>query len=147
MKNTRMAEAYLKRADSCLEEARGSIGRKDYAGTVRRSQECVEFSLKGALRLYGVEYPREHDVKSILPKVASRFPAWFSRRAEELGKISGELARHRGPSMYGDEEKGIPPTELFGEEHARKALKDADFVHGQCRRLFSAFQKARRGRA
>lgn len=146
MKNVSMAEAYSKKAEACLGEARSAIKRKDYSGTVRRSQECVELSLKGALRLYGIEYPREHDVKSLLLRVTARFPAWFSKRAEEFGKISEELVKHRGPSMYGDEEKGIPPTELFGEEHARKALEDAEFVHGQCRRLFSEFRKAKRGR-
>jgi HEPN domain-containing protein len=41
-------------------ERANSNGNYSYA--VRSSQECVELSLKAALRAVGVECPRKHDV-------------------------------------------------------------------------------------
>lgn len=141
-----MAETYVGQANARLQTAGRACKARNYAFAVRQSQECVELSLKAALRLYGVEYPCEHDVKSVLSEVAHRFPKWFSEQVKEFGKISEQLAKVRGPSMYGDEEKGIPPTELFNKKQAQEALKDAKFVNNQCRRLLSEFRRARRGR-
>jgi HEPN domain-containing protein len=141
MRTDAMALAYLRQASSRLKAAKPAFKRKDYAFTVRQSQECVELSLKAALRLYGVEHPKEHDVKELLFEVRGRFPKWFSSHVEEFGEISMELARDRGPSMYGDEEKGIPPSELFGKDDAVKALKSAEFVYRRCERLSKEFLK------
>jgi len=37
-------------------------------------------------------------------------------------RISGKLRREREPSMYRDEESGIPPEELYDAEDSREAL-------------------------
>jgi len=136
-----MARTYLEQAEVRLRTARSAYMEQSYAFTVRQSQECVELSLKAALRLYGVEYPRGHDVSQILLRVKERFPRWFADEIEKLAEISAELAKWRGPSMYGDEERGIPPSELFGKEHAGSAMKDAEFVYRVCRKLFRDFLK------
>jgi HEPN domain-containing protein len=141
MKNKSMAEAYADRARRCLGEAQAAIEARDYPGVVRRAQECVELSLKCALRLYGVEYPREHDPSKVLLQVKNRFPKWFAAKLEEFGKISAELAKHRGPSVYGDEERGIPPSELYGEREAESALEEAKLVHQACEKLLIEFLK------
>jgi hypothetical protein len=36
------------------------------------------------------------------------------------------LAQERGPAFYGDEAADIPPSELFGEADARRAMAVAD---------------------
>ena len=51
------AERILKRD---LEDA---FKEKDYNMTVRRAQEVVEFTLKGALKIFGIEYPKVHDIR------------------------------------------------------------------------------------
>ena len=45
-----MAVDYMKRARRCLKEAELALEDKDLPMTVRRSQECVELSLKAVLR-------------------------------------------------------------------------------------------------
>lgn len=141
MKNVGMAETYLDQAAARLQTARRAHKSRNYAFTVRQSQECVELSLKGALRLYGVEYPHEHDVSKILPLLRERFPRWFAVELDRLGKISAELAKHRGPSMYGDEEKGVPPSKLFGKPQAFEALKSSELVFKRCKKLLGDFLK------
>jgi len=50
-----------------------------YHRAVRRAQECIELCLKAALRLYGVEYPRTHEVGSSLIIIKDMLPEWFRR--------------------------------------------------------------------
>jgi HEPN domain-containing protein len=110
-----------------------SIKWKGYAYTVRCSQECVELSLKAALRLVGVEYPKKHDVSRVLLLARKRFPNWF--RVEDFAKISRALSEMREPAMYGDELRLVPSTELFTKEHAAKALAEASEAYKACSRL------------
>jgi HEPN domain-containing protein len=141
-----MAAAYLEQAGARLQAARRALRSGNHPFTVRLAQECVELSLKAALRLYGVEYPREHDLKPVLLAVRERFPPWFRRKVESLAEISSRLASERGPSMYGDEERGVPPTQLFHEDRAREALGEAERVYGECSRLYRSFlSKTRAG--
>ncbi len=130
-----LARDYLARARSRLRSAEGATGRKEHPDVVRYSQECVEFCLKAALRFAGVDYPREHDVGDVLTDVEERFPKWFRAHIEELAKVSRNLALLRGPSTYGEEERGVPPSKLFGQKEASAALTDARSVYGHCSRL------------
>ena len=135
MKTNELARDYMARAKSRLNSARAALDRKEYPDVVRYSQECVELSLKASLRFVGVEYPREHDVSDVLTEVAGRFPKWFRERVEELAGISRNLAVLRGPSTYGEEERGVPPSKLFGVREASAALTDAKNVFGLCSKL------------
>uniref|UniRef100_A0A7J2U5W9 HEPN domain-containing protein n=1 Tax=Ignisphaera aggregans TaxID=334771 RepID=A0A7J2U5W9_9CREN len=63
-----------------------------------------------------------------LRKEADRFPQWFRNLVSRLARISQKLRREREPSMYGDEESGVPPDELYDEEDAREALANATEV-------------------
>jgi HEPN domain-containing protein len=49
-----MAESFISDASYSLEEAEQAVNRGIYHRAVRRAQECVELSLKAALRLLGV---------------------------------------------------------------------------------------------
>jgi len=66
MKTTEMASSMLKEARLRLKAAAMGIRLKGYAYTVRSSQESVELSLKAALRLVGVEYPKKHEISRVL---------------------------------------------------------------------------------
>ena len=124
-----MARDYMARATARLRAARGAFGRGDHPDVVRYSQECTEFSLKACLRLVGVEYPREHEVSDILTASSNRFPEWFRKRIRQFAEISLTLAEARGPSVYGDEARGIPASKMFGRDEAEKAVADAAEVH------------------
>ena len=139
MNTLRMARDYLKRATRCLHEAGGAFNDQDYPMVVRRAQECVELSLKAALRLLGIEYPREHDVSQILLSVQDRLPKWFN--AEKYADHSRVLVSKRGPAMYGHEELLTPASEIFGVKDAEEALKMAREVHEACVRLIHEFER------
>ena len=128
MKLGELARDYLRRAEVRVRSAAGATSSKDYPDAVRFSQEAVELSLKAALRAYGVEYPKEHDVGGVLRSVRERYPKWFQEKIDELAEVSGDLASKRALAMYGLEAAGKSPSELFGEEQAAKALSEAEVV-------------------
>ncbi len=133
MNSLEMARSYLEEARVRLETAERALEGGSYAYCVRQCQEAVELSLKAALRAVGVEPPKWHDVGPVMLNELGRFPPWFRERAEELAFISRWLRREREPSMYGDEETGIPPSRLYTRYHAARALADA-------RRVFEAVE-------
>ncbi len=130
-----MAESYLLEGDIRLKTARIALKDEYFAYAVRQSQECVELSLKGALRYVGIEPPKWHDVGIILKKEVQRFPEWFSENIDRLSIVSRELRREREPSMYGDSDLNLPAMELYTKLDAQDAVNKADFVMGLCKRL------------
>ena len=115
MRNDRMAISYLEDAIVRFEGLERLFGMRRFNVVVREAQECVELALKGALRWVGVEPAKVHDVSEILIEERGRFPEFFEKAMDKLAEISKRLARERGRSFYGDEEKGIPPSELYTE--------------------------------
>jgi len=130
-----MAESYLEEGGIRLETARLALEKEHFAYAVRQSQECVELSLKGALRYVGIEPPKWHDVGIIFKNESKRFPAWFIGNIDRLTLISRELRRERESSMYGDSELNLPPSNLYTRLDAQEAVKNAEFVVGLCKSL------------
>lgn len=122
MRSTRMAKDYAERASWVLKEAEGALVAANYAICVRRSQEALEFSAKAALRRLAIEYPREHDVSEALEAAADRLPDDVRRQLEEIKTLSAELARIRGPALYGYEAEGVPASEAFTRDYAAMTL-------------------------
>jgi len=135
MNSYEMAEDYLKRAGRCLREAEDALNDKDYPMAIRRSQECVELSIKGILRAISIEFPREHDVSEVLisapwEKIGS--PAWFVDHVGEMARIMQEITPKRGPAMYGFETEMKPAHAIFSLEDGQKGTRDAKFVYEAC---------------
>lgn len=59
--NFESGEKLIAQADECLADASRALERGSWNTVIRRSQEAVELSLKGVLRMMGVEYPKIHD--------------------------------------------------------------------------------------
>ncbi len=137
MKFRELARSYFRQGRARYRTAQLAYGDRNYPYCVRQAQESVEFLLKGALRLIGVEYPKFHDVSDALVANADRFPERFRMRIEEFAKISRELARKRAAAMYGEEAKGLPPEKVFVRSDGRKALDDAKTVLDACTKLLS----------
>jgi len=108
---------------------------EDYPMTVRRSQECVELSLKAVLRSIGIEYPREHDVGKALEVAKEKFPDWFSSKIPRFAEISRDLSKKRGPAMYGYEAELKPASDIFDKEDAKDAISAAREVFEACEKL------------
>ena len=128
MTNLELAQSYLKQSREILQEAESFRKRGIWHLAVRRSQEAVEMALKGALRRVGIEVPKIHDVGILLKKYKAKFPENFGKKIDQFASISRRLRREREASLYGDEESGTPPNELYIEEDAETALKEANSI-------------------
>jgi HEPN domain-containing protein len=117
-----MAKDYAERARWVLREAEEALEATNYAICVRRSQEALELSAKAALRRVAIEYPHEHDVSEALEAAADRMPDNVRRQLEEIKALSAELARIRGPALYGYEAEGVPASEAFTRDYAARTL-------------------------
>jgi len=128
LNNLDMARSYLRQAMERVRHAEEALTNGNYPYVVRQCQEAVELALKAALRIVGVEPPKWHDVGPVLRREQGRFPAWFRERMDELISISRSLRKERELAMYGDEESGIPPEELYTRVDAEYALNSAKMV-------------------
>jgi len=128
LNNLDMARSYLRQAMERVRHAEEALINGNYPYVVRQCQEAVELALKAALRIVGVEPPKWHDVGPVLRREQGRFPAWFRERMDELISISRSLRKERELAMYGDEESGIPPEELYTRVDAEYALNSAKMV-------------------
>ncbi len=135
------ARALVKEAEARIGTATSQIKLRRYAYVVRQSQEAVELSLKAALRLAGVEFPKEHEVSDVLMANSGKFPSWFSEKLPDMARASRELVQKRIPSMYGEEALGKGPEELFTREDASVARADAIMVFKLVVRLLRSWSR------
>ncbi|MEM3430468.1 MAG: HEPN domain-containing protein [Candidatus Bathyarchaeia archaeon] len=132
MKSLEMAADYIYRANRCLREAEFALSESDYAGTVRRSQEALELSVRAVLRSMAIEYPREHDVGEALDIIKDRLPSSLSNHVNRLKELLTELSRIRGPAFYGYEREGIPSSKVFNNEYAQRTYSEVKVLVREC---------------
>jgi HEPN domain-containing protein len=132
MTNEEMAASALRIAGRVFEEAKRYRAEGAWNLVIRRCQEAVELSLKGLLRLMGLEVPKVHDVSGFLRRYSARLPLPVAENLNRIVRISRTLREEREISFYGDEAAGFAPEELYTEEDANKALDDGGFVLALC---------------
>jgi HEPN domain-containing protein len=118
----RIARDYLQQAQGRRIALDALFGARAYPAVVRESQDVVELVLKGALRFVGVEPPKRHDTHDVVEQFIDRFPEEWRRTLADLRGALTQLAQDRSPAFYGREAEDIPPSELFGEEDAQRAM-------------------------
>jgi HEPN domain-containing protein len=96
------------------------------------AQECVEFSLKGALKRLGIEYPWTYDAGWVLEGNKDRLTKNMLSRLDWLKDVSRRLAMKRSQAAYGDEAEGVPAGQLFEKTDAATALREAREVLALC---------------
>jgi HEPN domain-containing protein len=101
------------RAQYRARDARRAMREHRLADATRYTQESVELGLKAALRVFGVEVPKRHDVAPAFDDLAGVLPAWFRKELSSVRTLSFELAEERSLAMYGDEKTGRPASDLF----------------------------------
>jgi HEPN domain-containing protein len=126
MTSDRIARDYLRQARARRVAVDALFAAAAYPGVVRESQDVVELVLKGALRFVGVEPAKRHDVHDLVEQFIDRFPPEWRQVMSELGPALTQLAQDRAPAFYGREAEDVPPSELFGEGDARRAMAVAD---------------------
>lgn len=119
MRNARLAEDYLRRAEVRLKILDALYAEQSWADVVRESQEVVELALKGILRLSQIETPRIHDVSEALLENRAALPRRLRPHAGKLAEYSRTLRRDRELALYGSED--LTPTDFYRETDARKA--------------------------
>ncbi len=145
LNNVDYAKGLFREAETRIVAATPQVRRRRYAFVVRQSQEAVELSLKSSLRLAGIEFPKVHEVSSVLRENSHKYPDWFAEKIPEMGRVSMELVQKRIPSMYGDD-AGRGPGELFTRKDALEALADARKVYGLVRKLLEQWSRKRTAR-
>ena len=104
-----------------MEEAKRAFDGEAWNLVVRRSQEVVELSLKGLLKLMGVESPKTHDVGDTFAKICTeKRIAIESGKLAEIQRISHQLAQDRAPAFYMERE--------YTRGQAIQALQSAETV-------------------
>ena len=139
MKLVRMAASYLRQASSRLEDAEEALEEGNNPYALRLSQECVELSLKAALKLVGIEYPKVHDVSDVLLDHRDRFPEWFREEVEFMAEASSSLAAKRELAFYGGEEALLTPEDVISRREAERAVEAARKILSLCTRLLSMY--------
>ncbi len=121
MNNFESGEKLLKEAEIYLEEMRRAHTQGFWNIAVRKAQEVVELSLKGILKIIGVEYPKIHDPSGFLMRTLEKkgvpLEDKIRTRVEEVSK---ELSEKRAPAFYFEKE--------FGMVDASNAKEGAEFV-------------------
>ena len=133
MQLLKIAKSYLKQAEASLKDARDAFSEDNYPYAVRLSQECVELSLKAALKAVGIDYPKVHDVSDVLEVVSERFPEWFRAEMDFLCESSKILAKKREISLYGGEEVFLAPEDVISKDDAGDAVRRAIKTYGLCK--------------
>jgi DNA-directed RNA polymerase specialized sigma24 family protein len=91
---------------------------RDYLQRARTRRIAVEALL--------VEPPKRHDVQATVAEFIERFPAEWRQALGDLRQALDRLASDRAAAFYGAETEGIPASELFSEDDARRAMVTAD---------------------
>ena len=121
MNNTDLNGRLIQEAQMIMEEARRAFDNEAWNLMVRRSQEVVELSLIGLLKLMGVESPKSHDVGDTFAKICTEKEiAIEAEKLAEMQWISHQLARDRVPAFYMEKE--------YTQEQASQTLQCAETV-------------------
>ena len=140
MQLLRIARSYLRQAEARLEDAKDALSEGNYPYAVRLSQECVELSLKAALKAVGIDYPKVHDVSDVLEVVSERFPEWFRAEIDFLCESSKILAKKREISLYGGEEAFLAAEDVISKDDAGDAVRRAIKTYGLCKKFIDEIE-------
>ncbi|MCX8189100.1 MAG: HEPN domain-containing protein [Nitrososphaeria archaeon] len=140
MNSLELAKSNIRQAEERFRHSREALASGNFPYVVRQCQEAVELALKASLRLVGVEPPKWHDVGPVLKREREKFPKWFQEKIDELASISRSLRKERELAMYGDEETGVSPEELYIKSDAEYALKLTETVLFNVSKLLSEIE-------
>ena len=126
MKDLTLAQAYVFKATKRLRVLRVLLEEESYSDVVREAQEVVELALKGLLREFGIDPPRQHDVGALVLEYAGRLPLHAAAEARRLADISKRLRKERELAFYGDVD--FIPTAEYSLADATQAAAEAEFV-------------------
>jgi len=122
-KAIKSAEREFKNAVRCLED-------RDYIGSLKYLQECMEYAVKAVLIAYGVDYPKVHAVGRFLHEIEEKYPQWFRKQIQTVVEVTDNLARGRPKFRYPYEH---PPEQY--ETTAKEILPKVEKALESCRKI------------
>lgn len=141
-----LAEGYLRQGKARLDDAADAIADGNFPYALRLSQECVELSVKAALRSAAIEYPKLPEVSDLLETFEDRFPPWFAEEVSFIRATSSSLFKKRELAFYGGEDTALPPEKVIGEEDGKNAVGSARRVFADCEKLIGESRGSDSGR-
>jgi HEPN domain-containing protein len=120
--NTDLGQRLITEAERIAKrELKNTGGIKDWNLTVRRAQEVVELTLKGALKILGIDFPKVHDVGMVFAKgVKEKGVSLPEDTLTRIQEISKWLAEARAPAFYVERD--------YSKADASRARRDALFT-------------------
>ena len=128
--NRERAEEAIKTAEREFRNAVTCLREKDYVGSLKYLQECMEYAVKAVLIAYGVDYPKIHAVGRFLYEIREKYPQWFLKQMQAVAEVTDNLARARPRFRYPYEH---PPEQY--EQVAREMLPKVEKALEDCRKL------------
>ena len=118
MTNHDSGENLLKDAEVYYEEMQRMFEKEKWNIVVRRAQEVVELSLKGILKIMGIDFPKVHNVAPLFVNLLREKGIELGKKVyERILSISLLLAKDRAPAFYGEK--------VYSREEAEIAQKGA----------------------
>jgi len=118
MTNFESCDHLLNDAKTYYEEMERMFEKEKWHIVVRRAQEVVELSLKGILKMMGIEFPKIHNVAPLFVTLLQEKGIELETEvSEKIVSISKRLAKERAPAFYGEK--------VYLKEDAEKAQKGA----------------------
>jgi len=140
MKNSEISKEALERARRWYQGAIRALEDERWDDVIYSYEMAVEQALKAVLILYGIEYPKKHDISNIYLSLKNKdIPEFFSKNVDNHAKILNILVIKRGPAAYGYVER-IDKTEFMND--AKNFKQDVENILNECEQLLKEFNKA-----
>lgn len=145
MKNYETTNEALKRARRWYQGSIRALEDERWDDVVYSYEMAVEQALKAILILYGIEYPKKHDISNIYLSLKNKkVPEFFSKNIDNHAKILNILVKKKGPAAYGYVE-GINKNEFM--EDAKNLKQDVENILNECEQLLHEFNKINRNKS
>nr|MDO8081355.1 HEPN domain-containing protein [Candidatus Freyarchaeota archaeon] len=134
-----LSKAYFRGSEYTLQEAKNALKQGLHHRAVRRAQESVELAIKATLRLLGRDYPKKHEVGSLLEATLQTLspPQEILNALPEIKRESLNLVLKRGPTFYGDEATLKTPEQLYTRKDAEEAIRYAEYTLKICKEIYA----------
>lgn len=106
----------------------------DWVGVINSAQLAVENFAKALIAVFEVPTWSRDPSNQLLR--LHRLPLGIRGDAEELARLARDMAPERGRSTYGEPGRGLTPSDLYEERHARDALDKAFRAEEAARKAF-----------
>jgi len=139
MNNSETSRRGLQRARRWYQSAIRALDDERWDDVIYSYEMAIEQALKAILILYGIEYPKKHDISNILIHLKQKdLPVFFSDNLDFYAKLLNNLVDKRGPAAYGYIE-GISKENF--KEDAFILKDDIENVLEACERVLDEFSR------